>query len=77
MNADGSGRRRIVRHSSLSMVWRLAWSPNGRRIAYVFYPVRTGTVSRIRLVGSTGRGRRAVRLPRRIETPVYVHWGSG
>ena len=33
MNADGSGRRRIVRHSSRSMVWRLVWSPNGRRIA--------------------------------------------
>ena len=76
MNADGSGRRRIVRHSERSMVWRLAWSPDGSRIAYVFYPYGNGPESRVRIVGRGGRGRRVVDLPRRIDTPIYVHWGS-
>jgi Tol biopolymer transport system component len=76
MNADGSGRRRVVRHPEDSMVWRLAWSPDGRRIAYVFHPERTGTGSQVRIVGRDGRGRRVVDLPRRIDTPLYVHWGS-
>jgi dipeptidyl aminopeptidase/acylaminoacyl peptidase len=35
MNADGGGRRRIVNHPAKGMAWRLAWSPDGRRIAYV------------------------------------------
>jgi len=76
MNADGSGRRRVVRHSPGSMVWRLAWSPDGSRIAYVFYPGRNGPVSRVRIVGRDRRGRRVVDLPRRIDSPLYVHWGS-
>jgi Tol biopolymer transport system component len=76
MNPDGSGRRRIVTHPEGSMVWRLAWSPDGSRIAYVFYPQLSGPVTQIRIVGRSGRGRRVVDLPRRIDTPSYVHWGS-
>ena len=76
-NADGSGRRRIVNHRAESMVWRLAWSPDGRRIAYVFYPHFSEPPTQVRLVRADGRGRRVVDLPRRVELPNYVHWGSG
>lgn len=76
MNPDGSGRRRIVRHSERSMMWRLAWSPDGRRIAYIVYPEGNGPLSQVRLVHSNGRDRRVVDLPRRLEPPSYVHWGS-
>ncbi len=77
MNADGSGRRRIVSHRSGSMMWRLAWSPDGSRLAYVFYPEVNGTLSQVRIVGRGGRGRRVVKLPRQIQLPNYVHWGAG
>ena len=77
MNADGGGRRRIVNHPARSMAWRLAWSPDGRRIAYVYYPVRTGPVAQVRIVRRTGRGDHAVRLPKRVSNLSYVHWGSG
>ena len=77
MNADGSGRRRIVNHPATSMAWRLAWSPDGRRIAYVHYPVRTGTVAGVRIVSRTGRGDHALRLPKRAANLSYVHWGNG
>lgn len=77
MNADGSGRRRIVNHPAISMTWRLAWSPDGRRIAYVHYPVRTGTVAQVRIVSRSGRRDHAVRLPKRASNLVYVHWGCG
>jgi Tol biopolymer transport system component len=76
MNPDGSGRRRIVDHPTGSMMWRLAWSPDGSRIAYVFYPELRGTVTQVRTVGRSGRNRRVVKLPRRI-LPNYVHWGAG
>ena len=75
-NSDGSGRRRIVDHPSTSMSWRLAWSPDGRRIAYIFYPEASQPFTEVRLVGRTGRGRRVVDLPRRIGVVNYVHWGS-
>jgi Tol biopolymer transport system component len=76
MNADGSGRRRIVDHAEGSMSWRLAWSPDGRRIAYIFYPEAGDPFTEVRLVGRTGGDRREVRLPRRIGPVNYVHWGS-
>lgn len=75
-NADGSGRRRLVNHHPKSMVWRLAWSPDGRRIAYIFYPHFSEPPTQVRIVRANGRGRRVVDLPRRIDTPLYVHWGS-
>jgi Tol biopolymer transport system component len=76
MNADGSGRRRIVRHSARGMMWRLAWSPDGRRIAYVYYPATGDPVTQIRIVRATGRGDHAVKLRRRVRPVNYVHWGS-
>ena len=77
MRADGSGRRRLVNHAERSMTWRLAWSPDGLRLAYIHLPVRTGTVSEVRLVRRDGRGRVRVKLPRRVRNPSYVHWRSG
>lgn len=77
MNADGSGRRRVARHPSIGMVWRLAWSPDGDRIAYVYYPVETSGPGHVRIVRRTGRGDHRVRLPRRVSNLSYVHWGSG
>ena len=77
MNADGSGRRRVVRHPPIGMVWRLAWSPDGSRIAYVYYPVQTSGPGQVRIVRGTGRGDHRVRLPRRVSNLSYVHWGSG
>ena len=76
MNPDGSGRRRILRHPAPGMMWRLAWSPDGRRLAYVFYPKTGDPRSQIRVVNRDGRGRRVVDLPRRIGPVNYVHWGS-
>ena len=74
---DGTGRRRIVDHPDESMVWRLAWSPDGSRLAYVFYPVRTGSRHHARIVRRNGSGDRRVRLPRRVGQPLYIHWGAG
>jgi Tol biopolymer transport system component len=76
MRPDGTGRRRFVNHRSDSLTWRLAWSADGRRIAYVHYPERSAP-SQIRLVRRDGRGRARVKLPRRVGNPSYVHWGSG
>jgi Tol biopolymer transport system component len=77
MNPDGSGRRKVTGHPPIGMVWRLAWSPDGTRIAYIYYPVETSGPGQVRIVHSTGRGDHRVRLPRRVENPGYVHWGSG
>ena len=75
--ADGTRRRRIVDHPAASMVWRLAWSPDGSRIAYVFYPFGNGPEHHVRIVRRDGRRDRRVRLPRHVDQPLYVHWGPG
>lgn len=77
MRPDGSRRRRIVDNRPESMVWRLAWSSDGSRLAYVFYPEGNGPVSEVRTVRRDGRVRRKVRLPARFGSPNYVHWGAG
>jgi Tol biopolymer transport system component len=77
MNADGSGRRRVANHPPISMAWRLSWSPDGSRIAYVHYPVETSGPGHVRIVRRSGRGDHRVRLPRRAANLSYVHWGSG
>jgi dipeptidyl aminopeptidase/acylaminoacyl peptidase len=77
MNPDGSGRRRIVDHPQGTMSWQLAWSPNGRRIAYVFYPEVEQPFTELHLVGRNGRGRRTVNLPRRLRASRWVDWGGG
>jgi hypothetical protein len=59
------------------MSWQLTWSPNGRRIAYVFYPDVTQPFTELRMVGRNGRGRRVVDLPRRLRTSRWVDWGGG
>ncbi len=76
MNADGSGRRRLVDHPERSMSWQLDWSPDGRRIAYVFYPEARDPFTEYRVVGRNGRGRRVVDLPRRLEVSRWVDWGG-
>ena len=75
MNPDGSGRRRLVQHER-GMMWRLAWSPDGRRIAHIFYTEIGDPWTELHVVRVGGRGRRVVDLPRRLELPGYVHWGS-
>jgi Tol biopolymer transport system component len=77
MNPDGSGRRRIVDHPKGSMSWQLAWSPNGRRIAYVFYPEVDQPFTELHMVGRNGRGRHVVDLPRRLRVSRWVDWGGG
>jgi len=77
MNPDGSGRRRVARHPPIGMVWRLAWSPDGTRIAYVYYPVGSSDPGQVRIVRRNGRGDHRVRLPSRVPNLSYVHWGSG
>ena len=77
MRADGSGRRRLVNHPTRSRTLRLAWSPGGGRLAYVHYPEGFGPESQIRVVRRDGRGDHRIRLPRRVGSPEYAHWGSG
>jgi Tol biopolymer transport system component len=76
MNRDGSGRRRIVDHPEGTMAWQLAWSPDSRRIAYVFYPEVEQPFTEVRMVGRNGRGRRVVDLPRRLEVSRWIDWGG-
>ena len=76
MNPDGSGRRRIVDHAKGTLSWQLAWSPSGRRIAYVFYPEVDQPFTELRLVGRNGRGRGVVDLPRRLRASRWVDWGG-
>ena len=76
MNPDGSGRRRIVDHPKGTMAWQLAWSPNGRRIAYVFYPEVEQPFTELHMVGRNGGGRRVVDLPRRLRASRWVDWGG-
>jgi hypothetical protein len=59
------------------MSWQLAWSPDGRRIAYVFYPEVDQPFTELHMVGRNGRGRRVVDLPRRLRVSRWVDWGGG
>ena len=58
-------------------MWRVPAAGGRRRIAYVYYPVRTGPVTQVRIVSRTGRGDHVVQLPKRTANLSYVHWGNG
>ena len=74
MNRDGTRLREVVRHKLFSIVtWGLAWSPDGRTIAFETSPSRLCTA--ISLVDvATGRVRPLTRCTRPRESTLSPAW---
>src|SRR5262249_30287959 len=67
MNADGSGLRNVTNTATTS--FDFAWSPDGRRIAYLDYEGLRGSSTPLYVVNADGTGKR------RLTGPVMVDLG--
>jgi TolB protein len=71
MNADGSGRRVLTRDAELA---GLAWSPDGRKIAFVGSP--PGLAAALYVMNVDGSGLRRLTHSRRSEEVAFPSWSS-
>jgi hypothetical protein len=70
VNADGSGERTVL--SGRREVWDLAWSPNGRRIAFIEDPGTNIQVQEeLYMMDADGSGARALG----VDTSISLDWG--
>ena len=77
MRADGSRRRLVVPAEPGGMVERVAWSPDGDRIAYIADEAGDSIASFIRIVRARGGRPRQLKLPRGLCCPLNLRWRSG
>jgi TolB protein len=68
INADGSGRRNVT--NTVTTSFGLAWSPDGRRIAYLDYDGLLGGSAPLYVVNADGTGKH------RLTGPLMVDLGS-
>lgn len=74
MRSDGSDRRVVVPAEPDGMVERVAWSPDGRRIAYIAEEAGDSIASFIRVVRAGGGRPRQLDLPGNLCCPINLRW---
>jgi hypothetical protein len=74
MRPDGSRRRRLTTPAPGLVVERVAWSPNGRRIAYLEDEPGDSIAVFIRVIPRGGGTPRTVALPDRLCCPNSLSW---